>query len=137
MYCRVIACDFDGTGAVDGHPAPELYAALAAARAQGIVTLLVTGRAAAAVASAQLCKPADGCSRRHTRCHRNSHWLVIDEAHYFFGPQSQCLKYLNSTTGSVCLVAYRPSLLASEAFNAVGAHIFTSTKKDKMHELCH
>ncbi|HEV8721354.1 MAG TPA: HAD hydrolase family protein [Candidatus Binatia bacterium] len=44
MYCRVIACDFDGTGAVDGHPAPELYAALAAARAQGIVTLLVTGR---------------------------------------------------------------------------------------------
>jgi hydroxymethylpyrimidine pyrophosphatase-like HAD family hydrolase len=44
MYCRVIACDFDGTGAVNGHPAPELYAALAAARAQGIVTLLVTGR---------------------------------------------------------------------------------------------
>jgi hydroxymethylpyrimidine pyrophosphatase-like HAD family hydrolase len=44
MYCRVIACDFDGTGAVDGHPAPELYAALAAARARGIVTLLVTGR---------------------------------------------------------------------------------------------
>ena len=44
MYCRVIACDFDGTGAIDGHPAPELYAALAAARAEGIVTLLVTGR---------------------------------------------------------------------------------------------
>ena len=44
MYCRVIACDFDGTGAVNGHPAPELYAALAAARAEGIVTLLVTGR---------------------------------------------------------------------------------------------
>ena len=44
MYCRAIACDFDGTGATDGHPAPELYAALAAARAQGIVTLLVTGR---------------------------------------------------------------------------------------------
>jgi hydroxymethylpyrimidine pyrophosphatase-like HAD family hydrolase len=45
MYCRVIACDFDGTGAVEGHPAPELYAALAAARAQGIVTLLVTDEA--------------------------------------------------------------------------------------------
>lgn len=44
MYCRVIACDFDGTGATNGHPAPELYAALAAARPQGIVTLLVTGR---------------------------------------------------------------------------------------------
>jgi hypothetical protein len=21
MYCRVIACDFDGTGAIDGYPA--------------------------------------------------------------------------------------------------------------------
>jgi hydroxymethylpyrimidine pyrophosphatase-like HAD family hydrolase len=56
------------------------------------------------------------------------HWLVIDEAHYFFGPQSPCLKYLNSPTGCFCLVTYRPSLLASEAFNAVGAHIFTITK---------
>ena len=44
MYCRVIACDFDGTGATNGRPAPELYAALGAARTQGIVTLLVTGR---------------------------------------------------------------------------------------------
>src|SRR6516165_5655141 len=44
MYCRVLACDFDGTGATNGHPAPELYAALGAARAQGITTLLVTGR---------------------------------------------------------------------------------------------
>ena len=44
MYCRAIACDFDGTGATNGHPAPEVYAALAAARTQGIVTLLVTGR---------------------------------------------------------------------------------------------
>ena len=44
MYCRVIACDFDGTGASNDHPAPELYGALAAARAHGIVTLLVTGR---------------------------------------------------------------------------------------------
>ena len=44
MYCRVIACDFDGTGATNGHPAPELYAALGAARTRGIVSLLVTGR---------------------------------------------------------------------------------------------
>lgn len=40
MYCRAIVCDFDGTGATDGHPAPELYAALAAARGHGIVTFL-------------------------------------------------------------------------------------------------
>jgi len=44
VYCRAIACDFDGTGAINGHPAPELYAVLAAARGQGIVTVLVTVR---------------------------------------------------------------------------------------------
>lgn len=44
MYCRVLACDFDGTGASDGHLAPEVAAALARARGLGFVTLLVTGR---------------------------------------------------------------------------------------------
>jgi hydroxymethylpyrimidine pyrophosphatase-like HAD family hydrolase len=44
MYCRVLACDFDGTGAAHGELAPELAAALSKARAQGFVTLLVTGR---------------------------------------------------------------------------------------------
>ena len=44
MNCRVIACDFDGTSATNGHPAPELYAVLAEARARGILTLLATGR---------------------------------------------------------------------------------------------
>ena len=40
----MIACDFDGTGATDGKPAPELYAALGEARSQGVTTVLVTGR---------------------------------------------------------------------------------------------
>ena len=44
MYCRAIACDFDGTGATNGELAPELGAGLGAARARGLVTLLVTGR---------------------------------------------------------------------------------------------
>lgn len=44
MYCRVVACDFDGTTAISGELAPEIAAALSRARAQGIVTLLVTGR---------------------------------------------------------------------------------------------
>jgi hydroxymethylpyrimidine pyrophosphatase-like HAD family hydrolase len=44
MFCRVLACDFDGTGATGGELAPELAAALAAARAQGYATFLVTGR---------------------------------------------------------------------------------------------
>ncbi len=44
MYCRLIACDFDGTIALDGHLAPEAAAALARARSQGMTTILVTGR---------------------------------------------------------------------------------------------
>jgi len=44
VYCRVLGCDYDGTGASDGHLAPEVSVALAGARAQGVVTLLVTGR---------------------------------------------------------------------------------------------
>lgn len=44
MYCRVLACDFDGTGATNGALAPELTAALGEARAGGVTTLLVTGR---------------------------------------------------------------------------------------------
>lgn len=56
------------------------------------------------------------------------HWVIVDEAHYFFYPTSPCLKYLDSTTGNSCLVTYRPSLLASEAYNGIDAHIITSTK---------
>ena len=44
VHCRVIACDFDGTSATNGQLAPELYAILAEARRQGILTLLATGR---------------------------------------------------------------------------------------------
>lgn len=44
MYCRVLACDFDGTGARGGMLAPEVAGALQRARLAGITTLLVTGR---------------------------------------------------------------------------------------------
>ena len=44
MYCRAIACDYDGTGASNGYLAAEVAAALHSAREAGIVTLLVTGR---------------------------------------------------------------------------------------------
>ena len=59
------------------------------------------------------------------------HWIVVDEANYFFQAGSPCLKYLNSPTGSYCLVTYRPSLLAGEVYNTVRAHIFTSTKVEE------
>jgi hydroxymethylpyrimidine pyrophosphatase-like HAD family hydrolase len=59
------------------------------------------------------------------------HWVLIDEAHYFFYPGSPCLEYLDSATGNFCLVTYRPSLLASQAYNRIGAHFITSTKVEE------
>ena len=59
------------------------------------------------------------------------HWVLIDEAHYFFRPLSPCLKYLDSSTGNFCLVTYRPSLLAGEAYNAIGTYIITATKVEE------
>ena len=59
------------------------------------------------------------------------HWILIDEAHYFFHGRNRCLKYLESPTGNFCLVTYRPSLLAGEVYNAVHAHIITSTKVEE------
>ncbi|HWP24655.1 MAG TPA: HAD hydrolase family protein [Candidatus Binatia bacterium] len=63
-------------------------------------------------------------TRARTGC---PHWVVVDEAHYFFYPQSATVKYLASPTGSFCLVTYRPSLLATEIYDATGAHLLTST----------
>lgn len=67
-------------------------------------------------------------TRKSTGC---PHWVLIDEAHYFFQADSPCLKYLSSLTGNFCLVTYRPSLLASEVYGAIGAHIVTSTKVEE------
>lgn len=44
MYTRVLACDFDGTGAAEGRLAPEVRDELIAARGADVCTLLVTGR---------------------------------------------------------------------------------------------
>ena len=57
--------------------------------------------------------------------------MVIDEAHCFFHAQSPCLKYLTCQTGNICLVTYRPSLLASEIYHSMGAYIITSTKVEE------
>ena len=58
-------------------------------------------------------------------------WVLIDEAHYFFQPASPCLKYLQSRTGNFCLVTYRPSLLPSDVYEAIGAHIITMTRVEE------
>ncbi len=44
MYCRVLACDFDGTIADDGRISPEVATTLSDARARGLGVILVTGR---------------------------------------------------------------------------------------------
>jgi len=44
VYCRVLACDFDGTLTQGGSLAPEVARVLADARATGLTTILVTGR---------------------------------------------------------------------------------------------
>ena len=59
------------------------------------------------------------------------HWVVVDEAHYFFQAGSPLLRHLSSSTGSLCLVTYRPSLLADEVYESIGAHIVTSTKVEE------
>lgn len=66
--------------------------------------------------------------RERTGC---PHWIIVDEAQYFFRAHSPCLKYLGSPTGTFCLVTYRPSLLAGEVYGATGAHILTSTKVEE------
>lgn len=67
-------------------------------------------------------------TRESTGC---PHWVIVDEAHYFFHAQSRCLKYLGTPTGSFCLLTYRPSLLAEEVYSAIGAYIITSTKVEE------
>jgi phosphoserine phosphatase len=59
------------------------------------------------------------------------HWLVVDEAHYFFQTGSALLQDLASPTGSLCLVTYRPSLLANEVYERIGAHVVTSTNVEE------
>jgi hydroxymethylpyrimidine pyrophosphatase-like HAD family hydrolase len=66
--------------------------------------------------------------RQNTGC---PHWVLIDEAHYFFHRESPCLTYLDTPSGNFCLVTYRPSLLAEEVYGAIGAHIITSTKVEE------
>jgi hypothetical protein len=57
-------------------------------------------------------------------------WIIIDEAHYFFGEQSSSARRLSAVTGNFVLVTYRPSLISLDAIANVGAHLVTSTTVD-------
>jgi hydroxymethylpyrimidine pyrophosphatase-like HAD family hydrolase len=54
-------------------------------------------------------------------------WILIDEAHYFFHDKSPAIRYLESRTGNFLLVTYRPSLLASDVYTHVAAHLVART----------
>jgi hydroxymethylpyrimidine pyrophosphatase-like HAD family hydrolase len=55
------------------------------------------------------------------------HWVLIDEAHYFFHDGAPCVRFLESRTGNFILATYRPSLVASTVYANIGAHLITDT----------
>lgn len=55
------------------------------------------------------------------------HWILVDEAHYFFSEGSPSLKHLASRTGNFILATYRPSLVAEDAYTSIGAYLITRT----------
>ncbi len=54
------------------------------------------------------------------------HWIIIDEAQYFFRKSVLGLRRLGRTA-SLAFVTYRPSLLAPDVYGLVGAHIIAPT----------
>jgi hypothetical protein len=55
-------------------------------------------------------------------------WIVIDEAHYFFYEGAPNCRLVENQTGTVALVTYRPSLIASIVHAQMAAHIITNTE---------
>ena len=58
------------------------------------------------------------------------HWTLVDEAHYFLHAGQECCARLTAHTGNVVLVTYRPSLIAPEVHDTIGAHLLTHTAID-------
>jgi hypothetical protein len=55
------------------------------------------------------------------------HWIVVDEAHYFFGARTASCADAVVETGNLVLVTYRPSLIAPHLLDSIGAIILTQT----------
>jgi hypothetical protein len=55
------------------------------------------------------------------------HWIVVDEAHYFFGAGGASSADAVVQTGNTVLVTYRPSLIAPDLRDSIGAFILTQT----------
>src|SRR5262249_12020428 len=55
------------------------------------------------------------------------HWIVVDEAHYFFGAGAPSCADTVVEMGDLVLVTYRPSLIAPHLLDSIGAFILTQT----------
>ena len=55
------------------------------------------------------------------------HWIVVDEAHYFFGAGPASCADAVVQTGNIILVTYRPSLIAPDILESIGAFILNRT----------
>ena len=55
------------------------------------------------------------------------HWIVLDEAHYFFGAGGASSADAVAQTGNTVLVTYRPSLIAPDLLDSIGAFILAQT----------
>jgi len=58
------------------------------------------------------------------------HWMLVDEAHYFFRDSDACCASLLSGAGNVVLVTYRPSMLPQHVHDAIGTYLITRTETD-------
>jgi hypothetical protein len=58
------------------------------------------------------------------------HWIVVDEAHYFFREGAPHCRHLDVRTGNYLFVTYRPSQLASSVHATLPAHLVNPTAID-------
>jgi hypothetical protein len=132
---RVLALALDGTIAVEGRLDGDVANALREARRAGIMTVLVSERmlpdiqpllpsrdlfdaivaeSGAVVQMANGASPtvlARGPDAAPAERGRSGlpHWIVVDEAHYFFGAGGASSADAVVQTGNAVLVTYRPS----------------------------
>ena len=58
------------------------------------------------------------------------HWVLIDEAHYFFSESSAPSEHLRNPCGNFILVTYRPSVI-SEVYTAIDAYVMMGSRVEE------
>ena len=59
------------------------------------------------------------------------HWVLIDEAHYFFPEPAHAIQRLRNPSGNFILVTYRPSFIASEIYAAIDAYVMMGSRVEE------